>query len=139
MMMIPIVAWIFLLRYKEQQGEALQGRIRNSVQVLIVLFTFVALVTLVGAVSMGLLGNPDMMIEGNGSYGFTLNWYSDRVAESLAQPTVISVSMWYYRALMLLWAIWISLSLITWLKWSWNVFSAGDMWVKKETKIKDKI
>ena len=142
MMMIPIVAWIFLLRYKEQQEKTLQGRMRNTIQVFIVLFTFVALVTLVGAVSMGLLGNPDMMIKGNGSYGsygFTLNWYSDRVAESLAQPTVISVSMWYYRALMLLWAIWISLSLIGWLKWSWGLFSKGDMWVKKETKIKNEI
>ncbi|CAA6818112.1 MAG: Unknown protein [uncultured Sulfurovum sp.] len=132
MIMIPIVAWIFLLRYKEQKKEALQGGMRNFIQVLIGLFTVVALATLVGAVSVGLLGNPDMMIEGNNSYGLNLNWYSDRIGETLAQPMVVSVSMWYYRALMLLWAIWISFSLINWLKWAWKVFSAGDMWVKKE-------
>ena len=79
-----------------------------------------------------------MMIQGNGSYGFNLNWYSDRAGETLAQPVVISVSMWYYRALMLLWAIWISFSLIKWLKWSWSVFSSGDMWVSKEKKIEKK-
>ena len=131
LIMLPIIAWIFLLRYKEKKAEYLQGGMRNFIQVLIVLFTFVALGTLLGAVSVGLLGNPDMMIAGNNSYGFNLNWYSDRIGESLAQPTVVSVSMWYYRALMLLWAIWISFSLINWLKWAWSVFSAGDMWVKK--------
>ena len=129
--MLPIVAWIFLLRAKEQKGEALQGKMRNFTQVLIVIFTVVALGTIIGAVSVGLLGNPDMMIEGNSSYGFHLNWYSDRITESLEQPVVISVSMWYYRGLMLLWAIWISFSLINWLKWSWGIFSAGDMWVSK--------
>lgn len=138
MIMIPIVAWIFLLKYKEAQGDDLKGRLRNFVQVLIVLFTVVALATLIGAISVGLLGNPDMMIKGNNSYGFNLNWYSDRIGETLAQPIVISVSMWYYRGLMLLWAIWISFSLINWLKWAWSVFSAGDVWVKsvkKEKKI----
>jgi hypothetical protein len=132
MIMLPIVAWIFLLRYKEQKADALQGGMRNFIQVLIVIFTIVALATLIGAVSVGLLGNPDMMIQGNNSYGFNLNWYSDRIGEALVQPTVVSVSMWYYRALMLLWAIWISFSLINWLKWAWSVFSSGDMWVKKE-------
>ena len=135
MIMLPIVAWIFLLRAKEQKGEALQGRMRNFTQVLIVIFTVIALGTIIGAVSVGLLGNPDMMIQGNNSYGFNLNWYSDRIGESLAQPTVISVSMWYYRGLMLLWAIWISFSLINWLKWSWGIFSQGDMWVGKEKDV----
>jgi len=125
MIMLPIVAWMFLLKYKEQKSESLKGGMRNFVQVLIVLFTVVALATLIGAVSVGLLGNPDMMIQGNNSYGFNLNWYSDRIGETLAQPTVVSVSMWYYRALMLLWAIWISFSLINWLKWAWSVFFFG--------------
>ena len=135
LIMLPIVAWIFLLRAKEQKGEQLQGRMRNFTQVLIVIFTVVALATIIGAVSIGLLGNPDMMIQGNNSYGFNLNWYSDRTTESLAQPTVISVSMWYYRALMLLWAIWISFSLINWLKWAWAIFSTGDIWISKEKKV----
>jgi len=137
--MLPIVAWIFLLRYKEQRGADLTGGWRNFVQVLIVLLTIIALGTFVGAVSVGLLGNPDMMIQGNNSYGFNLNWYSDRIGETLAQPTVVSVSMWYYRALMLLWAIWISFSLIKWLKWSWSVFSEGDMWVKSKKVKKVKV
>ena len=136
MIMLPIVAWISLLRYRELKGDRLGGVLRNIVQVLIVITTVVALITMVGAVSVGLLGNPDMMIQGNNSYGLNLHWYLDRVGEKLAEPTVISISIWYYRALMLLWAIWISFSLIKWLKWAWSIFSSGDMWVRGEKKVK---
>ncbi|CAA6816077.1 MAG: Unknown protein [uncultured Sulfurovum sp.] len=92
--------------------------------------------TIIGAVSVGLLGNPEMMIAGNNSYGNHLNWYSDRIGGTVPEPTVVSVSIWYYRALMLLWSIWIAFSLIKWLKWAWAVFSQGDMWSKSMKKKK---
>lgn len=134
MIMLPIVIWIFALRYREHQGDLLQGWKRNLMQVSLVILTIIALGTIVGAVSVGLLGSPDMMIEGNNSTTYNLNWYSDRITVALPEPTVISVSIWYYRALMLLWAIWISFSLIKWLKWSWKIFTQGDIWVKRERK-----
>ena len=77
-----------------------------------------------------------MMIAGNNSYGHNLNWYSDRIGNILAEPTVISVSIWYYRGLMLLWSIWIAFSLIGWLKWAWNVFAKGGTWAKTEKTAK---
>ena len=133
--MLPVVMWIFALRFKEQKGFALKGWLRNFTQIGLVILTFIALGTIIGAVSAGLLGNPDMMIVGNDSYGYNLNWYSDRISTAtIAEPTVISVSIWYYRALMLLWAIWIAFSLIGWLKWAWAVFSEGDIWSKDEKK-----
>ncbi|NEW60114.1 hypothetical protein GSY74_02355 [Sulfurovum sp. bin170] len=137
--MLPIVMWIFALRFREQRGFALKGWLRNFTQIGLVILTFIALGTIIGAVSAGLLGNPDMMIVGNDSYGHYLNWYSDRISTAIAEPTVISVSIWYYRALMLLWAIWIAFSLIRWLKWAWEVFSEGDIWVKAEKKVKKEV
>jgi len=134
MIMLPIVVWIFMLRFREIKGDSLVGWKRNLTQVAIVLLTIIALSTIVGAVSVGLLGNPEMMITGNHSYGHYLNWYSDRVASALPEPTVISVSIWYYRALMLLWSIWIAFSLIKWLKWAWSVYSQGDMWSRRKKK-----
>ncbi len=133
---LPIVVWILALRYRQSQGDKLQGRMRNLVQVSLVVLTLIALSTIFGAVSIGLLGTPDMMISGNNSYAYQLNWYSDHTTNTLPQPTVISVSIWYYRALMLLWAIWISFSLISWLKWAWGVFSQGEMWsTKKDVEV----
>ena len=137
--MLPVVLWIFALRFREQKGSTLMKWHRNLTQIGLVVLTFIALVTIVGAISAGLLGNPDMMIAGNNSYSHNLNWYSDRIIGAMAEPTVISVSIWFYRALMLLWAVWIAFSLIKWLKWSWKVFSQGDMWVKREKKKKEEV
>ncbi|KIM06776.1 MAG: hypothetical protein KU38_11790 [Sulfurovum sp. FS08-3] len=131
MIMLPVVIWIFLLRYRQIRGDDLVGWRRNLTQVAIVVLTFMALGTIVGAVSIGLLGNPDMMITGNNSYTTMLNWYSDRIDTILPQPTVITLSIWYYRILMLVWSIWIAFSLIKWLKWAWSLFSQGDMWHKR--------
>lgn len=138
MIMLPVVIWIFALRFREYKGDALIGWRRNLTQIGLVILTFIALGTIVSAVSIGLLGSPDMIITGNNSYGHTLNWYSDRIVSNLPEPTVISFSIWYYRALMLLWSIWIAFSLIKWLKWSWSIFSQGDMWakrIKKENRV----
>ena len=123
LIMVPMVLWIFILRYKALNYETLMGKKRLFIQGTIVLLTVVMLVTLVGAVSVGLLGNPEMMIAGNNSYGHNLNWYVDRVGATLEHPRVISVSIWFYRVLMLLWAIWIAFSLIKWLTWGWSIFS----------------
>ncbi|MEA2028678.1 MAG: hypothetical protein U9N49_06855, partial [Campylobacterota bacterium] len=135
MIMLPIVIWIFVLRFREIKGDSLLGWRRNLTQIAIVLLTIIALSTIVGAVSVGLLGNPEMMITGNHSYSHYLNWYSDRVTSTLPEPTVISVSIWYYRALMLIWSIWIAFSLIKWLKWAWSVYSQGDMWSRRKKKV----
>ncbi|CAA6827312.1 MAG: Unknown protein [uncultured Sulfurovum sp.] len=137
MIMLPIIIWIFLLRFKEFKGDALLGWKRNFTQILLVILTLIAIGTIIGAVSFGLLGNPEMMIAGNNSYGNHLGWYSDRIAGTVPEPSVVSVSIWYYRALMLLWSIWIAFSLIKWLKWAWAVFTQGDLWsskIKKEIK-----
>lgn len=137
--MLPVVLWIFALRFREQKASTLTGWYRNFTQIGLVILTFIALVTIIGAISAGLLGNPDMMIAGNNSYAHNLNWYSDRISGTMAEPTVISVSIWFYRALMLLWAVWIAFSLIKWLKWAWEVFSQGDMWAKGEKKEKKEV
>ena len=134
MIMLPIIIWIFALRFREYKGDDLQGWRRNFTQIAVVILTVVAISTIIGAVSVGLLGNPEMMITGNHSYGNFLNWYSDRISSTIPEPTVISLSIWYYRVLMLLWSIWIAFSLIKWLKWSWGVFSQGDMWAKRVVK-----
>ena len=116
---IPIVVWIFAIKLKAQKGQELKGKIKFITLLGLVAITLIALGAIVIAISIGLLGNPDMMIMGNDSYGNYLHWYSDRIATILPEPTLFSVSIWFYRALILIWAIWIAFSLIKWLKWAW--------------------
>jgi hypothetical protein len=78
----------------------------------------------------GLLGYPQMNIQGNGSTGNQLNWYQDITASVLPQPLVVSVPIWVYRALMLIWALWLAFKMVNWLRWSWDSFTLGGYWRK---------
>jgi hypothetical protein len=41
---------------------------------------------------------------------------------------VVSVSIWYYKAAMLTWALWLSFALVRWVRWAWAAFSAPELW-----------
>lgn len=104
----------------------------NFLQVVLGMLTLAALTLLFVAVQQGLLGSPDMQIAGNQSSAFNLNWYQDRNTEWLPSATVISVPLMVYRILMLLWSLWLAISLLNWLKWGWQCFSQGELWKKRE-------
>ena len=86
-----------------------------------------ALGVLIYAVGEGLLGSPEMFILGNGSSRTVLAWYQDRSGGALPTTAVLSVSIWWYRLLMLFWALWLAFALLSWLKWAWRNFSTGGL------------
>ncbi len=74
------------------------------------------------------MGRPDMMIEGNGSNYHHLVWYYDFIGKELFKPKLISLSEFYYRAIMLIWSLWASFTLINWTIRAWRAFSQGKIW-----------
>jgi hypothetical protein len=78
----------------------------------------------------GLLGIPHMQIAGNHSTDFHLRWTQDRFTAALPQPWILSVPLLVYRVLMLLWALWLAVSLLSWLKWAYQSWSHGELWRK---------
>ena len=116
-----IVAWLFSIRLRRRlDPESIGGFSFNFLQVSNVILTIVAIGLLIGVVTAGLLGTPRMFIVGNQSFEGNLNWFTPRSDRSLPQPWVLSVSIWYYRFLMLLWALWLANSLLEWLKEWWR-------------------
>ncbi|MGQ0698725.1 MAG: hypothetical protein ACT4PZ_10845 [Panacagrimonas sp.] len=126
-----VAGWLFALSLRGRMPESWSANRFNFVQVLLALWTLAALSTLFGAVAQGLLGTPDMQIAGNGSSAFQLQWYQDRFATNLPSAWVISVSIWFYRGLMLLWALWLANSLLNWLRWGWAQYASNGLWKKK--------
>lgn len=94
----------------------------------LILFTLVAMGCLYASIHAGLLFQPDMQIEGNGSSSDTLKWFVDRVDGPLPTPMVVSLPLWTWRVGMLLWSLWLAFSLLRWLPWGWRCFSAGGWW-----------
>ena len=124
-----VVVWLFALSLRSKFDPTAVPFWRFNVQqVLLVLLTIVALAVLVFAVSRGLLGDPEMFIAGNGSYGSSLKWFQPSVESALPQPSVVSVSVWYFRLLMLLWSLWLALALLGWLSKGWSAFVSGGVW-----------
>lgn len=124
-----VVAWFFLMAWRgNQAGEPVAEWRFNFRQLVLVFHTIVMMIILIFVVGAGLLGNPKMFILGNGSYQNFLQWYQSRSDVQLPEPSIISISVWYYRGLMLAWALWLASAVIGWLKWAWEQFTAGGSW-----------
>ena len=87
-------------------------------------------VSLIAAIPYGLLANPDMRIAGSGQQANELSWFNDQAAGELPMPWVLSVSLWWYKAAMLLWALWLAFALVRWLPIAWKALGAGGFWRK---------
>ncbi len=128
-----VIGWLMLLGWRGKTTD-LAPRFFNLLQAAIVGLTLVALSLLFLAVEQGLLGSPEMQITGNQSTAFDLNWYQDRSLSTLPVATVISVPLLVYRLLMLVWSLWLAVSLVKWLRWGWGCFSSQHLWLPKTKK-----
>ena len=100
----------------------------NAGQIALATWTVTAATVLAVSVGRGLLGRPDMMVAGNGSWAESLTWFSDRLDGLLPQPWVVSVPLLAYRLVMLAWSLWLALAVIRWARWTWACFSERGLW-----------
>jgi hypothetical protein len=127
---IMIVGWLLALGLRQKRLPEGGWFSFNMTQVILVAWTIAALVGLYIAIQKGLLGIPDMQISGNGSSNMWLNWTQDRIEAIMPQPWALTLPLFIFRILMLLWALWLAHSLLKWLRWGWRCFSEGDLWRK---------
>ena len=125
---IVVVVWLFALALRARFAASWPQLRFNAVQVMLILLSIVALLTLLSTIPMSLLSSPDMQVQGNGSSSFYLQWFADRAGELLPQASVVSVPMWVYRLVMLVWSLWLAAQLLHWLRWGWECLTAGGFW-----------
>lgn len=129
--LIPVAAWLIFLGLRQKWAEQLDSPWRfNLAQITLIALTIMAMLTIIGAIQQGLLGLPEMQVAGNNSTAWNLHWYQDRSSGFLPEAWVLSVPMYIYRLLMLLWALWLALALLKWLQWGWTCFSSQGLWRK---------
>lgn len=126
-----IVVWLVVMGAKTKFSGTLDDLKYNLLQVALGILSFVALTHIVLGLPQGLLGRPEMSIAGSGSYGGRLSWFTDRVSSVLPDASVYSLPMWCYKALILIWALWLSFALLRWLPWAWQQFADGGLWRQK--------
>lgn len=122
-----VFGWFFVMAFQDIQRPESPFWF-NVRQLVLLLLTLVFLGCLFGAVYDSLLNTPNMKVAGSGSSERLLHWYVDRAADALPVAWVLNVSLWVWRAVMLLWALWLAHSLVGWLQSGWQRFSSAGVW-----------
>ncbi|MDR2710767.1 MAG: hypothetical protein LBB65_05505 [Burkholderiales bacterium] len=139
-----IAFWLLALDWRQRAGALPNWKSWqfNSVQVVLVLLSAVALYCLITVIPNGLLGMPNMGVVGHGSSGNQLLWFADQSDGKLPSALLVSLPIWVYRAAMLLWALWLAWAVIGWLRRGLTSWMQGGYWRKspnvKKTKEKTK-
>jgi hypothetical protein len=122
------VGWVLLLGWRGRSGAELSVIKFRFLQLLLLAGACSAAVTILWVLRNGLLGSPHMFIAGEGSTAFNLHWFQARGGKTPPTPEVISVSIWAFRTLMLIWALWLAWALLGWIRWAWDQFTTGGWW-----------
>ncbi len=128
-----VVGWLFFIAWRAtRMPSESNSLVFNFLQLALIGATVIALGILIVIVGQGLLGSPEMFIVGNNSYRNFLNWFEPNAGADLPVPSIVTVSVWYYRLLMLAWALWLANALLRWLNKGWKAFSNGGVWSVSE-------
>ncbi len=122
-----VFGWFFVMAFQDRERPE-RPLWFNLRQFLLLGLTLVFLGCLFGAVYDSLLETPNMEVAGSGSSERLLHWYVDRTPGTLPEAWVLTTSLWVWRGVMLLWALWLAHSLVGWLKWAWLELSSAGVW-----------
>jgi len=130
--LLLVVLWLFILEWRVRSTActAWPPMKFNAMQGGIAALTVVLAAALIGAISSGLLGVPEMDIRGYGSSAVQLNWFVDSSPGVLPSGEVFSLPMWIYRLFMLAWTLWLVHSFVLWLKRGAAAWIGNGCWKK---------
>ncbi len=133
-----VAGWLFFVGWK-QQFTGYESRAKSILlQWFSLFFTVATIAVLIGTVAYGLLSYPDMGVAGQKASSSQLYWYLDSGFDLLPNITLLSVHLWWYKLLILLWSIWVSFAVLSWLKKLFLSLNRSDWWPKFKTKSKSK-
>lgn len=123
-----IAVWFAAISASQYRDKYMSINVYNFSQLGLYGLSMIAILSLLAVVPMGLLSTPNMGIEGNYSYHNHLQWFADKSTGFLSNVSVISVPTIYYKAIMLLWVIWLSFAFLNWIKWAWSILGQQGYW-----------
>lgn len=125
---IFVAAWLLALSQRGKLSSIGKRWQFKFLQLGLFAFSIAALIALVATLPNGLLSSPDMHIVGNNSYNSNFYWYQDHSEATFPTAWVISLPLWCYKMVILLWALWLAASLMKWLRWGWEQLSYRGLW-----------
>lgn len=125
---VLVALWLIAL-HKRGQLHSIATSLRfKLLQIAMFILSIWALGSLVATLPDGLLGSPDMHVLGNRSYADHFQWYQDHSDLEFPRAWVISLPLWCYKLVMLLWSLWLASALLRWIRWGWQQLSYQALW-----------
>ncbi|MBK7774636.1 MAG: hypothetical protein IPI43_10940 [Sandaracinaceae bacterium] len=121
-----VVGWFFVLESRKSTDVASPAWFALR-QLFIIGYTLMTFGLMVWAVQAGLLGDPQMSIQGPECWDQHLRFFVDRSEGELPTATLLTLPVWVFRALMFVWALWLAVSLVKWARWGWGSFKDGGL------------
>ena len=50
-----------------------------------------------------------------------VQWYAEGMVRDASEGTLLSTSVWIYKGLLLVWAMWLTVSFVHWLRFGWTM------------------
>jgi hypothetical protein len=123
-----VLGYLVALSWRRTHLRTRQAWLHDLVQLVLAVWTVLAIAILFLVVREGLLSSPDMEVVGNGSSESLLRWTIDRSAGPTPAAGVISLPLGAYHLTMLAWGLWLAAALIRWAPWVWSCLTAGGLW-----------
>jgi hypothetical protein len=137
---LGVLAWFFVMGRCEIWKTYFKSSGYTVMQAGLVLLTVIFIFSILQSISVGLLGTPQMQLAApnndliyNAYFDpnqYVLSWYQDQSLETTPKAWTLTLSIYWYRGVMLLWAMWLAISMMRWFKWGWQSFSRGGLWVQ---------
>lgn len=132
---ILIAVWLLALSQRGKLSSITKAWKFKVLQLSLFALSVIALIALITTLPDGLLSSPDMHIVGRNSYSSSFYWYQDYSDSAFPSAWVISLPLWCYKLVILVWALWLAASLMKWLRWGWRQLSVHGLWEPDETVV----
>lgn len=116
----PLI-WLVLLGLGAEGFSFLSAKARSLKIGIFVGSALLATTIFYQIVKIGLVLTPPMLVVGNRSSALNLNWFYDHVSSALPTPWIISLPFWCWRAFAIVWATWLVIIYVSWVKKSVNI------------------
>lgn len=126
--LLLVAGWLLVLDWRRRRGAVGPAWSFDLLQVFLVWLSVVVLIVLIGTAWSGLLGQPAMRVEGNGSSLRELIWFADHAAGPLPEAGALSVPLWVYKAAILAWSLWLANAVVRWLRLALDALGEGGWW-----------
>lgn len=130
--MMLVVMWFIAMTIRDKFSDFFAKNFKKLYQIGLIGLSLLFTIALFRAIYNGLLSTGSMRIIGDGSYlGYdyiSLKWYQDIIMGVLPSPVVISIPIYVYRGIMVVWSAWLAVSFVKWVKWGFSAFIKDKAW-----------